>query len=69
MIQFNVQPNFGMHFQEYKYKYDLYDMIVVRSCINVMLESAPGDHQLRLENSSNPFGVPCIFTNKGHNHP
>ena len=28
-----------------------------------MLDSAPGDHQLRLENSSNPFGVPCIFTN------
>ena len=25
--------------------------------------------KLRLENSSNPFGVPCIFTNKGHNHP
>jgi len=34
-----------------------------------MLDSAPGDHQLWLENSSNPFGVPCIFTNKGYNHP
>ena len=34
-----------------------------------MLDSAPGDHQLRLENSSNPFGVPWIFTNKGYNHP
>ena len=33
------------------------------------LNSAPGDHQLWLENSSNPFGVTWIFTNKGYNHP
>ena len=26
-------------------------------------------HQLRLQNSSNPFGVPWIFTNKGYIHP
>ena len=34
-----------------------------------MLDSAPGDHHLWLENSSNPFKVSCIFTNKCYNHP
>ena len=32
MIQFNVQPNFGMHFQEYKYKYKSYLLDVTSSC-------------------------------------
>ena len=45
MIQFNVQPNFGMHFQEYKYKYGLciwYDCgQIVHQCIAMLCLTAP----------------------------
>ena len=42
-------------------------MYVVNQCLTPSLEII--SFGFGLENSSNSFGVPWIFTNKGYNHP